>query len=240
MSNTLGLDDDLDPVEAVISLEKAFALKISDDEASSCNTVGDIYDLLHSRFAAQIGEPGSCMTSMAFYRLRRSLRGVHPDIEFRPDTSLAAYAGWNARAFLGRLRNDTGLQLLGPQGRWLSGAGCILLLLAVAGAVIVAVAKGPPIFYLAAIGLFVVGFVSIRLDPGALPRDCTTLGELATKASALNYGTLAQSGGAIRPKELWDAMAEVLSRFSELPKSAMRRDTLILQQRFETSRICSP
>jgi len=230
MSNTLGLDDDLDPVEAVISLEKAFALKISDAEASSCNTVGDIYDLLHSRFAAHTGEPGSCMTSMAFYRLRRSLRGAHPDVEFRPDTPLATYAGFNARAFLGRLRNDSGLQLPGPQGRWLSGVGCFLLLLAVAGAVIVAVAKGPPIFYLAAIGLFVVGVVSIKLDPGALPRDCATLGKLATKASALNYGTLARSGGAIRPKELWDAMAEVLSGFSELPKSEMRRETLILHQ----------
>jgi len=231
MSNTLGLDDDLDPVEAVISLERAFALKISDAEASSCNTVGDIYDLLHSRFAAQIGEPGSCMTSMAFYRLRRSLRGAHPDGEFRPDTPLATYAGWNARAFLGRLRNDSGLQLPGPQGRWLSGAGCLLLLLAVVGAVIVAVAKGPQGFYLAAIGLFVVGIASIRLDPGVLPKDCSTLGNLATKASALNYGTLARSGGAIRPKDLWDAMAEVLSGFSELPKSEMRRETLILHQR---------
>jgi len=231
MSNTLGLDDDLDPVEAVISLEKAFALKISDAEASSCNTVGDIYDLLHSRFAAHIGEPGSCMTSMAFYRLRRSLRGAHPDVEFRPDTPLATYAGWNARAFLGRLRSDSGLQLPGPQGRWLSGVGCILLLLAIVGAVVVAVTKGPPIFYLAAIALFVVGVVSIRLDPGALSRDCATLGKLANKASALNYGTLARSGGAIRPKELWDAMAEVLSGFSELPKSDMRRDTLILHQK---------
>jgi hypothetical protein len=32
MPNTLGLDDDLDPVEAVVRLEKAFAVKISDDE----------------------------------------------------------------------------------------------------------------------------------------------------------------------------------------------------------------
>jgi len=230
MSNTLGLDDDLDPVEAVISLEKAFALKISDDEASSCSTVGDIYDLLQSRFAAQIGEPGSCMTSMAFYRLRRCLRSAHPDSEFRPDTPLAAYAGWNARAFLGRLRNESGLHLPGPHGRWLSGAGCLLFLLAIACAVIVAVAKGSPIFYLAAVGLFVVGVMSIKLDPGTLPRDCATLGELATKASALNYGPLARSGGAIRPKELWDAMAEVLSGFSELPKSEMRRETLILYQ----------
>jgi len=231
MSNTLGLDDDLDPVEALISLEKAFALKIGDDEAASCSTVGDIYDLLHSRFSTQIGEPGSCMTSMAFYRLRRCLRAMHPGVEFRPDTQLADCVGWNARAFLGQLRSDSGLRLPGPQGRWLSGIGCLLLLSAVVGAVIVTAIKGPPIFYLATTALFVVGVASISLDPGGLSNDCATLGGLATKASVLNYGTLARSGGAVRPKELWDAMAEVLSGLSELPKSDMRRDTQILYQK---------
>lgn len=231
MSNTLGLDDDLDPVEALNSLEKAFAVKILDEEAASCSTVGDIYDLLHSRFSTQIGDPGSCMTSMSFYRLRRSLREMQPDAELRPDTQLATYAGWNARAFLDRLQQDSGLRLPGPQGQWLSGVGCLLLLLAIVGAVVVAVIKGPPILYLAAMALFAVGVVSIRLDPGILSSDCATLGGLARKASMLNYGTLARSGGAVRPKELWDAMAEVLSGLSELPKSDMRRDTLILHQK---------
>jgi hypothetical protein len=229
MSNTLGLDDDLDPVEGVVSLEKAFALKISDDEAASCRTVGDIYDLLHSRFAAQIGEPGSCMTSMAFYRLRRSLRGMYPGVDFRPNTQLASCAGGNARAFLNRLRSDTGLRTPGPQGRWLSGVGTLLVLSALVGVVIAAV-KGPAILYLAAIALFLVGAALIRFDPGALPQDCATVGDLAIKVSALNYGSLVGSGGAVRPKDLWDAMAEVLSGHSDLPRSAMRRDTLILQE----------
>jgi hypothetical protein len=171
------------------------------------------------------------MTSMTFYRLRRSLRGMHPGVDFRPDTPLANCAGWNARSFLNRLRSDSGLQLPGPQGRWLSGVGCLLILSVFVGALIVAVTKGPPIFYFAGIALFVVGVAAIRLDPGALSGDCTTLGRLATKASALNYGTLARSGGAVRPKELWDAMAEVLSGLSELPKPDMRRDTLILHHK---------
>jgi hypothetical protein len=97
--------------------------------------------------------------------------------------------------------------------------------------VIVAVMKGPAIFYLSAIAPFVFGILSIRLDPGALASDCATLGDLSTKARALNYGMLARSGGAVRPKDLWDAVAEVLSGLSELPKSAIRRDTPILQQK---------
>ncbi|MFV4657338.1 hypothetical protein ACNJU0_21060, partial [Mycobacterium tuberculosis] len=60
MPNSLGLDDDLDPVEALLDLEQAFALKIDNAEASRCETVGDIFDVLHSRFAEQIGKGGAC------------------------------------------------------------------------------------------------------------------------------------------------------------------------------------
>jgi hypothetical protein len=229
MPNALGLDDDLEPVDALVSLEEAFALKISDDEAATCSTVGDVYDLLHFRFAAQIGEPGSCMTSMAFYRLRKSLRGKHPGVEFRPDTSLTPYAGWNVRAFLNRLRSDTGLHIPGPQGRWLSGVGCVLILLALVCVVIAAI-KGPSTLAMAAFGLFLAGAALIRFDPGALPDDCATVGKLAIKASALNYGSLARAGGAVRADGIWDAMAEVLSRHSDLPSAEMRRDTSILHR----------
>jgi hypothetical protein len=230
MPNTLGLDDDLDPVEAVVRLEKAFAVKIRDDEAASCSTVGDIYDLLHARVATKLGGPGACMTSMAFYRLRRSLRGTHPGVEFRPTTPLTKYAGPNARRFLNRLGRDTGLQLPGPQRGWLSGLGFHLILIAVVSSVAVAVTKGPTISYFGGIALFAAGIASIKLDPCALSGDCTTLGELATKASALNYGSLAGAGGAVRPNDLWDAMTEVLSGLSELPRSGISRDTLILHR----------
>jgi hypothetical protein len=217
MANTLGLDDDLDSVEVVISLEKAFAVNISDDEASSCNTVGDIYDLLYSRFSTQIGAPGSCMTSMAFYRLRRSLRRLHPGVEFRPDTPLALCAGRNARAFLDRLRSDSGLQLPRAQGRWLSWAGWLLMIVAVLGIALVAVIKGPHIFYVAGIMLIGLSVGATTLDPGALPRDCKTLGGLAAKVSALNYGALAQSGGAV-----WRTFCRVSASFQSLTCAAIR------------------
>jgi hypothetical protein len=143
MPNTLGLDDDLDPVDAIVGLEKAFALKISDEEAVSCATVGDIYDLLNSRFAAQIGTGGACMTSMAFYRLRRALRRMHPEADFRPSTVLAGYAGADARWFLDQLRRDSGLMMPGSQGRWQSALGCLLVL---AAPVAVVLAGATPAF----------------------------------------------------------------------------------------------
>ncbi len=228
MLNTLGLDDDLDPVEAVLSLERAFGLKISKTEGAACHTVGDIYDLLQSRFAGKIGEPGACMTSMTFYRLRRSLRVMYPGADLRPDTALKAYVGWNARAFLATLGRASDLRMPEPNGRWVGGVGSILVLLAIIGVAIAGI-KGAPILGLTSVAMLVVGAVLLRIDPGALPEDCTTLGGLAVKVGALNYGALADAGGAVRPNDLWSAMVEVLSAQSDLPASEMRRDTLILQ-----------
>jgi hypothetical protein len=48
--------------------------------------------------------------------------------------------------------------------------------------------------------------------------------------SALNFGMFARSGGAVRAEGLWDAMTEVLSELSDLPKADIRRDTFILQK----------
>lgn len=228
MPNTLGLDDDLDPVEALFSLEKAFALDISDAEAVACVTVGDIYDLLETRFAARMGAPGSCMTSMAFYRLRRVLREMRPDLDCRPDTALAIYAGRNARGFLNQVRRSGAMRMPGPQARWLGGVGGFLAVASLVSLVVAAI-NGVMVLCGVALVLMVLGAAVIRLDPGALPADCATVGDLAIKASTLNYGSLASSGGAVRAKDLWDAMAEVLAEHSDLPASAMRRDTLILQ-----------
>ena len=228
MPNTLGLNDDLDPVEAVFSLEKAFALDISDAEAEACTTVGDIFDLLETRFAARMGEPGSCMTSMAFYRLRRALQAMRPDLDCRPDTPLAIYAGRNARRFLNQLRRRSAMHMPGPRGRWLGAGGGLLAVVSLVG-LIVAATQGAMIQCGVTIALMVFGAALIRLDPGALPAGCATVGDLAIKAGALNYGSLASAGGAVRAKDLWDAMAQVLAEHSDLPASAMRRDTLILQ-----------
>lgn len=226
--NSLEMDHDLDPVEALTSLEKAFAVTIRDEDAVRCATVGDVYDLLHSRFAAKLGAPGSCMTSMAFYRLRRALRSGHPDVDFRPDTPLVRLAGRNPRRFLRRLERDSGLRLPGPQARWLSGAGCLLAIAAMCGMALLVVTHGPPTSYFASVAGLALGVALGKFDPGALPGECATLGDLATRASTLNYGILAQSGGAVRPGELWNALTDVLSEFSAIPTTDMRRETMLV------------
>ncbi len=91
------------------------------------------------------------------------------------------------------------------------------MIVAVLGIALVAVIKGPHIFYVAGIMLIGLSVGATTLDPGALPRDCKTLGGLAAKVSALNYGALAQSGGAV-----WRTFCRVSASFQSLTCAAIR------------------
>lgn len=44
--------DSLDGVDLVVALEKAFALRIAEDEARSIRTLGDIFDRVHRQLDA--------------------------------------------------------------------------------------------------------------------------------------------------------------------------------------------
>jgi hypothetical protein len=68
----------------------------------------------------------------------------------------------------------------------------------------------------------------IRTDRGKLPSDCRTVGDLAQKFAAKNFGTLVSMGASPRDKDIWRAMVEVLSEYSGLPKAEVTPDTLLL------------
>jgi hypothetical protein len=62
----------LDLVELVIKVEETFTIQINDRDASEIITVGQLYRYVLERVAVQEGDP--CLTSRAFYGLRRSFQ----------------------------------------------------------------------------------------------------------------------------------------------------------------------
>ncbi|MGD0631828.1 MAG: hypothetical protein ABR987_21055, partial [Terracidiphilus sp.] len=58
----------LDSVELVLRTEDEFSIILSDDEAASAITVGDLYNLVLSKLDVTPG----CLTSKAFYATRRA------------------------------------------------------------------------------------------------------------------------------------------------------------------------
>jgi hypothetical protein len=63
-----------DPVAVVMAIEEKFGLTIPDEEAEKIHTMGQLHDYVLARVAR--GQPQVCVTSAAFYRLRRALGEV--------------------------------------------------------------------------------------------------------------------------------------------------------------------
>jgi acyl carrier protein len=78
----------LDTVEIVLRIEETFGVDLPDDELGSVSTVGDLYKLLLSRLDGSY----ACLSSRAFYRVRRSMvtvlgvprRSIRPSTELQP------------------------------------------------------------------------------------------------------------------------------------------------------------
>ena len=78
----------LDVVEIVLRVEETFGVDLPDDELGSVSTVGDLYKLLLSK----LDRSYACLSSRAFYRVRKSMvevlgvprRSIRPSTELQP------------------------------------------------------------------------------------------------------------------------------------------------------------
>ena len=78
----------LDSVELVMAVEEKFGITISDEEACSISTVGDLHQCVVNKL--NMADKSSCFSQRAFHLLRRhalSQFGI-PRRSFRPDTEL--------------------------------------------------------------------------------------------------------------------------------------------------------
>ncbi len=226
MANTLGLHGDLDDVELIEDIERAFAVQFGDHEPGHWYTVDDVYRALAVRFPAANDCKGGCATAMAFYRIRRGLRRTGRAGPMRVDTPLLSSESENIGRLLGGLGRRTELTMpvyemraLGTVGSWIAG------LSSVAAIVMLAHGDAPWIALL----LASLGVGMCFLDRGRAPSDCQTLGLLAAKVAGLNRATLIAEGAASRASETWRDLIEVLSDHTRLPKSEIRPDTWLLQ-----------
>ncbi|HSM94959.1 MAG TPA: hypothetical protein VLT91_02870 [Rhizomicrobium sp.] len=171
MANTLGLDDDLDSVELVQDIEKAFDIQITDAEAERTLVVGDLYDLLLSKIPTNDTNK-KCASAMIFYRLRRAIRNLGIESELKPATDMHFLETGGTRSCFKKIEAETGLQLPTPQLMWIGNTGCLMLLISVCAVIGLSFAlHGFTLFSAptaACVATFVVGCVFIRTDIGRL------------------------------------------------------------------------
>ena len=233
MANSLGLDDDLDGVELVQNLEKAFDIQITDAEAKRIFTVGEIYDLMLKKIPPE-DTNRKCASAMTFYRLRRAIRGLCHDKKLGPATDLQFLEERRTRTALRNIERETGLRLPPAEMTWIGKLGCLMsVILLVAGGAL-------SLWHHLFVGLAGTTALSVLLawsilryvDPGKLPNGCRNLSGLTKKTVALNYGRLIKMGAGRRDNEIWDNLLELLSGYC-LPKAEITRETFCLQSKLK-------
>src|SRR5260370_29092165 len=190
MLKTLGLDDDLDSVEVVIEIEKAFDVEISADEAKAIFKVGQLFDLLQEKMKAS-DENRKCASAMAFYRIRRALIDLRVDVGRSPSCDISRLHRIYTRSFVKSVEERSGLRLPRSTFSLVGKAGVALSLVGMFGALAAIVAALPLMFIsvpiggwlkaasiILLVGGLVTGFTLMGVDAGRLPTNCGTLGAL--------------------------------------------------------------
>jgi hypothetical protein len=229
MTNALDLgDEEFDPIDLQVEIEDAFGLRLSDEEASSVRTMGDLHTLLMRRIGPAEGE--SCLTTMAFLRLRRALAPLVPDIRLRPSALLSEIPAKSPRALFDSIRLENGLKLpalaMGP----LTGISGILFMSLFAVVPILALLK---VSWLEITGV-IVGVIALmwplqRLDPLRFPAGCQTLGDLSRAIAAHNASALAREGAKLDSETVWQSLVQIVAQYALTPKTDIGRETTILR-----------
>lgn len=233
MMNTLGLDDELDTVEVVSSLETSFSIQFTVAEVSAWRTVGDIYSTLRIRFSNSGKRAGRCATAMTFYRLRRALSDLSIDTRLRPETPVKGLTTLTTKALFKQISARAGLRLPRPRVALWGTLGAWSILASFVG--LASAAVFAPYLWLLPMLAAALGIMLLRLDPGDIPFDCQTLGDLSRKVTGLNFGKLSNEGAELQDKDLWNALVEVLSEDTFLPKLEIRPETLLLQKQLRSA-----
>ena len=229
MTNSLDLgDEEFDPIDLQVEIESAFGLRLSDEEASSVRTMGDLHALLMKRIGPAGGE--LCLTTMAFLRLRRALARVAPDIRLRPATFLSEIPARSARALFNSIRLENGLKLPALVTGTLTGVSGILFMSLFALVPILALLK---VSWLAITGV-IVGVISLmwplqRLDPLRFPSGCETLGDLSRAIAAHNAIALAGGGAKLDSETVWQSLVQIAAQYALTPKSEIVPGTTIVR-----------
>lgn len=231
MQNSLGLDDDLDGVEVLQELERVFDIQVTNEEATQILTVGDFFDLLIKKISPNTADQ-KCAGAMAYYRLRHALRVLGYGPALYPSTDISFLEGGNVKAKLKEIERVSGLNL--PHGT-ATAYGCIgalIAFLAMPFAGYLLYPNAVSVVFGSLVGVFAGGAVLNYIDPGHLPRQCSTLADLARKTATLSFGHLTKAGARHSDSDIWEHLVETLSSY-QLAKSEITRETFFLKSQLK-------
>lgn len=208
-------DMGLDVVELIMRVEETFEIEIGDEEASELITVGQLYTCILGKLG--LSPSDRCLSSVAFYRVRRALMGLSdvPRHSIRPSTETEVLLPHGKRKqhwdYVARMTGSKLPDLERP--RWMQnliwGVSCLL-----AGSSLFVYILSS--FYLAAlwfVGSLLFAWLAYRVStPFAvqLPADCATVEGVTRAILRLNYGVYVQKEKTWNEKEVWETLHDVI------------------------------
>ena len=219
---------DMENVDLLEAVERAFGISICDREAMACRTVGDLLGLIASTVPSVERGALACPTASAFRRIRRAIRASDPQARIEPATPLGSLMpGSRPRAWWRGLSAATGLAFpslwSSPDTRFrrfvpvLLGAGLFALLAAGFGLASFGIVAAIYFFGSLSAAWFARRDLVLGLGPSA------TVGDLAEVVSALNAGVLAGPGGLMRTRDIRLALDRVIRHDTGFPGPIDRR-----------------
>jgi acyl carrier protein len=226
----------LDGVELLMAVEDAFQIHIEDAEAEKTLTVGDLYNLVLSKL--QGPDSKICVTSAAFYRIRRALVNVlnRERRSIGPSTLLETLLPReNRRERWGHFQQETTLEI--PDLTLPSWILWIFLCCISIGIVLPILAgihfhMGVNFDWAAAVLGFIVAmtffaFVVVPISkPFAIgfPYRCETVGDLAKSVRDENFGKLSKELGGWNKDEVLTVLRRLIVKQLGVEESRLKLD----------------
>lgn len=196
----------LDSVELIMEIEKAFAIKIPDEEAEKLITVGDVHNWVWNHIEEK--NSTKCTSQVLFYKLRKYISNKNgmPLHMINPDLSLNGVLTWKDRKKeYAHFAESTGLRLpkLVLSNSWntlLNVVGVISFF----GGLIFALAKimffnsGTWVMIVPLLGLLLMALLSMVLHPKRIHIHPDSLKAFTKKTLTLNYSFLTREHGTNR------------------------------------------
>lgn len=224
MTNTLDLDPEWGAIDLIEEVEAMFGVKIADEDAARCWTVGDVYKLLPALSPDCSKDRGSCASSVVFYRFRRSIAPSNR-ADLTPNSPLPA--PHRPRALFRALQRDTGLRLPSLKATAIGNVGGLLFFGGIICGVI-ALLTGAWLAALALSALIPFGILLLWLDPARLPDDISTVGDLVRRTVPLNAAKLVGEGA--RSPDRWSILTGLAAEHGRLLPDQIGPETYLLHK----------
>lgn len=219
-ADSVGIVGDGDDIGLIEDFEAVFAISFSDEEGKIINTLGDAYNLICSKLPGDKNQQVKCRTAMAYYRLNRALRErgrLRPEARVSPPTDISP------RSFQRKLEEQSGLKLdFLTRASFLTSALFFLQFFTWIAAPVLF--DGVAAFLLAisiATASHGLWRIADRMDKEVWTFQ-GTLGDLARKASEINFGKMASQGGRWTESEVWKTMTSIIHDHTGFPLDDMK------------------